>query len=163
MNRIVAYLAVFVAAAVPWLEVLFVVPAALLAGLGPVPTVVLAAAGNIVTLVPVVLLGERLRAWLRQRRARKRGVEAVEESGSSTRATRLMDRYGVPGLALLGPLVTGAHAAALVATGSGAAPRRTLAWMAAGVVLWSVGAAVLTVLGAEFVLGRGTAIDLPGT
>lgn len=162
MTRLLAYLAVFAAAAVPWLEVLLVVPAGLLAGLGPVPTVLIAAAGNIATLVPVVLLGERLRSWRRRRRARRHGTDEAEEPRAATRASRLMERYGVPGLALLGPLLTGAHAAALVATGSGASPRRTLAWMAAGVVAWSVGAAVLTVLGAEAFLSRGASLHLPG-
>lgn len=68
----------------------------------------------------------------------------------------------MPGLALLGPLVTGAHAAALVAVGSGAAPRRTLLWLSAGVAVWAVVAAGLTLLGAEVVLGGGSPPDLPG-
>lgn len=155
MSRLVAYLTVFAAAATPWLEVLLVVPAGLLAGLGTVPTVVIAAAGNIATLAPVVLLGGRLRTRLDRRRARR--------GRGAGRAARVMERYGLPGLALLGPLVTGAHLAALAATGSGARPGRTLAWMAAGVALWSVAAAVLTVLGIDVLDARGTVPDLaPG-
>jgi hypothetical protein len=155
VTRLAAYLTVFVAAATPWLEVLFVVPAGLLAGLGTVPTVIIAAAGNIATLVPVVLLGGRLRTWLDRRRdGRNRGAG---------RAARVMERYGLPGLAALGPLVTGAHLAALVATGSGAGPRRTLAWMAAGVAAWSVAAAALTVLGIDAFGARDTLPDLAGS
>lgn len=215
MSRLLAYLAVFAAAATPWLEVLFVVPAGVLGGLGPTPTVVIAAAGNIATLIPVVLLGERLRAWLDRRRQRRRPLAARDVDASmpaststpwgpgptawgsseaeasvapssgapacdapssgapssgapptgrraSGRARRVLERYGVPGLALLGPLVTGAHAAALVATGSGASPRRTLLWMSAGVVAWSIATGVLTVLGADMVLGRGAPVEVPG-
>jgi uncharacterized membrane protein len=158
VTRLAAYLAVFVAAATPWLEVLFVVPAGLLAGLGTVPTVVIAAAGNIATLVPVVLLGERLRAWLDRRRERR----GRDDRGAG-RAARVMERYGLPGLAALGPLVTGAHLAALVATGSGAGPRRTLAWMAAGVAVWSVAAGVLTVLGIDAFGARDVLPDLAGS
>lgn len=156
MTRLVAYLTIFFAAATPWLEVLFVVPAGLLAGLGTVPTVVIAAAGNIVTLVPVVLLGERLRARLDRRRARRHG-------GGQRRARRVLERYGLPGLAALGPLITGAHLAALVATGSGARPRQTLAWMAAGVAAWSVAAALLTLAGVGLFLDGDTTLRLPGT
>ncbi len=154
MTRLAAYLAVFLAAATPWLEVLFVVPAGLLAGLGPVPTVLIAAAGNIVTLIPVVLLGERLRGRLDRRRER--------HNRGAGRAARVMERYGLPGLAMLGPLLTGAHLAALVATGSGARPRQTLAWMAAGVAVWSVAAGVLTVLGIDAFGARDVLPDLAG-
>ena len=155
MTRLTAYLAVFLAAATPWLEVLFVVPAGLLAGLGPVPTVVIAAAGNVATLIPVVLLGGRLRGWLDRRRERR--------NRGAGRAARVMERYGLPGLAVLGPLVTGAHLAALVATGSGAGPRRTLAWMTAGVVAWSVAVGVLTVLGIDAFGARDVLPDLAGS
>lgn len=89
MSRLLAYLAVFVAAATPWIEVLLVVPAGVIGGLGAVPTVVVAAAGNIATLVPVVLLGERLHARIVRRRTRRRPTLAVpagaaEDGGDGT-------------------------------------------------------------------------------
>lgn len=144
VDRVIAYVLVAVAAGTPWLEVLLVVPAAIVAGLSPVPVVVLAAVGNIVTIVPVVLLADRVRAWLRRRRS---GEDSTPPRAG--RGQRVMERYGLPGLALLGPLVTGIHVAALVAVGAGASRRATLVWLSLGVLAWSIVMGVVSVVGLE--------------
>lgn len=159
MNETVAYLVVLVAAATPWLEVLIVVPAGIVAGLSPVATAVVGAVGNVATLVPLVLGGDRVRRWWRHRRD-------GEDSGPSrsirrgARARRLFDRYGLPGLAALGPLLTGIHLAAIVALAAGADRRRSLAWLAGGVIVWSALAAAATVLGVEALVDPGSLPDL---
>jgi hypothetical protein len=175
VSEVVAYLTVLIAAAIPWLEVLLVVPAGIIAGLPPVPTAVVAAVGNIATLVPLVLGGERLRAWWRARRRRRAadaagvpsaGVPAAgAEDGSapstrSGRATRLFDRYGLPGLAALGPLLTGVHVAAVVALAAGAQRRPTVVWLSAGVIAWSAIAAGATVFGIDALIDRDQVPDL---
>ena len=144
---LLAWVVVFLAAATPWLEVLFVVPAAIIAGL-PAPTVVVvAAAGNVATLVPLVFGLERMRAWWR----RRRGTPAAPGEGSARgeRARRVFDRYGLPGLAVLGPLVTGVHVAALAAIAVGAPRRATAVWLSGGVAVWAVLTGALTVFGVE--------------
>jgi membrane protein DedA with SNARE-associated domain len=156
MSELVAYLLVLVAAGTPWLEVLLVVPAGVLGGLPVVPTVVVATVGNVATLVPVVLAGDRLRERF-VRRARHRGREP---SGRGGRARRLLERYGVPGLAALGPLLTGAHLAAAVAMAAGANRRRALVWFASGVAVWAGIAGLLTVLGVDVLFDRTAAPDL---
>jgi uncharacterized membrane protein len=164
----VAYLTVLVAAATPWLEVLLVVPAGIIAGLPPAPTVVVAAIGNLATLVPLVIGGERLRRWWRARRHRAdpgpseqpEGPQSEAGSARDGRARRLFDRFGLPGLALLGPLLTGIHVAAIVALGAGADRRRTIVWLSAGVVLWAGLAAGATLLGLEAFIDRDRLPDL---
>ena len=144
---LLAWVVVFLAAATPWLEVLFVVPAAIIAGL-PAPTVVVvAAAGNVATLVPLVFGLERMRAWWR----RRRGAPDAPGAGSprGERARRVFDRYGLPGLAVLGPLVTGVHVAALAAIAVGAPRRATAVWLSGGVAVWAVLTGALTVFGVE--------------
>lgn len=144
---LLAWLLVFLAAATPWLEVLFVVPAAIIAGL-PAPTVVVvAAAGNVATLVPLVFGLERMRAWWR----RRRGAQHAQGEGSprGERARRVFDRYGLPGLAVLGPLVTGVHVAAMAAIAVGAPRRATAVWLSGGVAVWAVLTGALTVFGVE--------------
>ncbi len=155
---LLAWVVVFLAAATPWLEVLFVVPAAIIAGL-PAPTVVVvAAAGNVATLVPLVLGLERLRAWWRRRRG---GPEdAGQGSPRGARARRVFDRYGLPGLAVLGPLVTGVHVAALGAVAAGAPRRATVVWLSGGVVVWAAVTGVLTVLGLDLLFDPEQLPDL---
>ena len=196
MSELVAYLIVLGAAATPWLEVLFVVPAGILAGLPTVPTIMVASIGNLATLVPVVLAGGHLRdRFLRRRQQQHTGElrgsgetsehpQAAEGQGAELqgaesrgavhrdsahrdppegrggRAKRLFQRFGVPGLAVLGPLLTGVHVAAAVAMAGGAERRRTLAWLSGGVVVWGVAAGVLTVLGVDVLFDRESLPDL---
>jgi Ca2+/H+ antiporter, TMEM165/GDT1 family len=167
VNEALTYLAVLVAAAIPWLEVLLVVPAGILAGLPWGPTVAVAAVGNVATLVPVVVAADRLESWWRRRSdtAPAADGEGGEDGGVGRqgRARRLLDRYGVPGLAVLGPLLTGAHLAAAVAMAAGADRRRALVWFVSGVVAWALLAGVLTILGVGAFAERGGVPDLiPG-
>jgi len=143
-----AYVLVFLAAAIPVIEVLVVVPAGILAGLAPVPVLLLALAGNLSTVVLVILAGDRMAAWWRARRATRSGGErTVTERPRMVRARHLAQRWGVPGLGLLAPLTTGSHLASVAALATGAGQRRVLAWMTIGLVLWSVVVAVATTLG----------------
>lgn len=140
-----SYALVFLAAATPAVEVLVVVPAAVLAGMPPVPTTLLAFAGNLSTVVLVAVAGDQLIAWRRRRRPGK----AEQTSRRSQRARELARRWGVPGLALLAPVTTGTHIAALAALTTGATTRYVLQCMTAGLAVWAVAAAITTVLGLE--------------
>ncbi len=176
MSELAAYVTVFVAAAIPWLEVLLVVPAGIVAGLPAIPTVVVGAAGNATTLVPLVLGGDRLRSWWRDRRHRRTdpshvdsdaarsepSAEPDDPAGRGGRARRLYGRFGLPGLALLGPLLTGVHVAALAALAAGSTRRPTLGWLLGGIVLWAGLAAVATVYGIESFVDPDDLPDLFG-
>jgi hypothetical protein len=138
-----SYAMVFIAAATPVIEVLVVIPTAIVAGLHPVPTTALALAGNLSTVAVAVLAGDRLVGWWRRRRPRP----AERSGGRSERARRLARRWGVPALALLAPISTGSHIAALAALATGAARRRVLCWMAAGLAVWATATGVAAALG----------------
>lgn len=138
-----SYLLVFIAAATPVLEVLVVIPAAVLAGMPPGPTTVVAIVGNLSTVVLVGVAGDRLLAWWRARRP----VKDRQPSRRTQRARELAQRWGVPGLAFLAPLTTGTHIAVVAALTTGASRRRVLQWMTAGLVFWAVAVAVAAVAG----------------
>lgn len=157
MELVLAFLAVFVAAAVPTVEILFVIPAGVLAGLPAVPTALVATVGNLTTLVPVIAGGERLR----RRWARRRGRDPASDDASPRRqrVRRMVARFGVPGLALLAPIVTGVHVAALGAVATGARRGLILAWFAASLAVWAIVIALLVVLGVDAFTDPG---QLPG-
>ncbi len=140
-----SYLVVFVAAAIPVVEVLVVVPVGILAGLSPAPTAIVALAGNLSTVALVAVGGDRLAGWWRRRRP----VEHRQPSRRSQRARALAQRWGVPGLALLAPLTTGSHIATVAALATGSESRRVLRWMAAGLAVWSAAAAAATAAGVD--------------
>lgn len=138
-----SYVLVFLAAATPIVEVLVVIPAAVLAGMEPVPVTVVALAGNLSTVVLVVVAGDRLLRWWRRRRPSRDD----EPSRRAVRARVLAQRWGVPGLAILAPITTGTHIATVAALATGVSSRRTLWWMTAGLVVWAAAVAVATVGG----------------
>ncbi|MDP8974044.1 MAG: small multi-drug export protein [Actinomycetota bacterium] len=106
-------------------------------GLPPILSGAASIAGGLVGAVLTVVAGERLQRWIYARPWLSKRRKRVE---------RLWDRYGVVGVALQAPILTGAPLATLIALGLGAPPKRLLFWMSVSVVLWGVvitGAAVL--------------------
>jgi hypothetical protein len=93
-------------------------------------------------------------------------AQAPDEGGTeprsrgAARARRVFERYGLPGLAALGPLLTGVHIAAVVALAAGARRRPMLAWLAGGVVVWAIVAAGATLLGIESLVDPDALPDL---
>lgn len=160
---------VFLGGAVPWLEAIIIIPAGVLGGLPVLPVVLAGVAGNLLTVWLAAVYGQRLRDWwvrrgARQKEGRAPGREPRATGGSHEaeprrdrrreRIERVMNRWGMPGLAVLGPLGLGTQVSALAAVAMGVSARTTFLWVGAGTVGWSVAAAALTVSGASF-LGIG--------
>ncbi len=106
-------------------------------GLYPTLSGAVSIASAVVGVTLVVVAGERLQGliyhsrWLAKRRAR------IE---------RVWKRYGIPGVALQAPLLTGPLLATILALSLGAPPRILLYWMFASIALWGfvlTGAAAL--------------------
>ncbi len=98
-------------------------------GLSPFLSGAVSIASAVVGVTLVVVAGERLQGRIyRSRRLAKR----------RTRIERVWKRYGIPGVALQAPLLTGPLLATILALGLGAPPRPLLYWMFASIVLWGV-------------------------
>lgn len=119
-------------------------PAGALMRLQPLLVCLAAALGAVSGGTVVILLGERVKAWLERRRKR----EKLEERRGLL--YRIWQRYGVIGWGLLSPLLVGSPLGAALGLVLGAPPRRLLPWLAAGSVLWSIVFSVLTALGSHF-------------
>ncbi|MNP55635.1 hypothetical protein D3C76_1502960 [compost metagenome] len=86
----------------------------------------------------IVLLGllfHTYRNW-RDKRRLKKGI--VEESKRETRAKNLWERFGLPGLALLAPVLVGTDLAALMALTFGSSRTRVIGWMGVSLAVWTV-------------------------
>lgn len=160
-------LGAFLGGAVPWVEAIVVIPVVILAGGPVVPAVALAILGNLLTVWVAAVFGERVRGWwVRRRQARREKVR--EENGGvepdpqhrerwdrrMERINRVMRRWGMPGLAILGPLGLGTQFSALAAVAVGQSSRAAFIWVGAGTIGWSLASAALTVAGVS-VLGIG--------
>ncbi len=143
------YVLVFVLAAIPWFEILLVIPVAIALGMNPVAVGLLAFLGNALPIYGIVAFHRRITAWLDRRR-----MSADEQSSRTERARRIWDRYGLPGLALAGPIATGIHLAAVIALALGGSGRRVSAWMTVSLALWTVVLVAASAMGASL-LGFG--------
>lgn len=132
-SGLVRYLLVFVFAAIPVIEILVVIPIAIGLGLDPLATGVFAFAGNVLSVYALVLFYRRVSRWL----ARRRDGE-TELGDRYARARRLWERYGLPGLSVASPVLTGVHIAALVALLAGSRSRDVAGWMTVGILLWTI-------------------------
>jgi len=168
-NVLIELLGVFAAGATPWLEALLVVPVGVSAGL-PFGAVMLAAlSGNVLTIAVAIWFGEAIRdAWVRRkkRRALGRGDPPASEalppinsdadaSAPPGRARRVFERWGLPGLAILGPLGLGTQVSAALAVALGQSRRSTFLWISVSTGVWALVAGVLA-LGGLRLLGMGT-------
>ncbi|MBT2688168.1 small multi-drug export protein [Bacillus sp. ISL-47] len=142
------YILVFILAAIPWIEIAAVIPIAIVKGLNPLLVAVLSFGGNFLTVFLLIVLFERFQL----RRSKKKGPEE-KESGRAKRGKKIWNRYGLPGLALAGPILIGTHIAAAIAMGLGAKKQWTTLWMVVSLVLWSGIFAIATQYGFEFFLG----------
>ena len=139
------YLGIFLAGAIPWFEAIAVVPAGILFGLDPVLTVLAAATGNIITIAVFAYAGDKIRAWAINRR---HNSEQESKSVRFDKAQRAFDKYGIYGMAVLGPILIGTQFAAAVSVAAGVKPFKVTLLISVAMVIWAAGLAwALVVLG----------------
>ncbi len=115
-------------------------------GLSPILSGAASIASGPVGAVLSVVAGERLQRWIYARPWLSEHRKRVE---------RLWNRYGVVGVALQAPILTGAPLATPIALGLGlgAPPKSLLLGMSISVVLWGVVVTGVAVLGFSLIDG----------
>lgn len=115
------YILVFLLGATPWVEIAAVIPLSIIAGLNPILVGLIAFLGNLSTVYLLIIFFEKFREW----RKRKKG-EDQPKSKRQARAVGIWNKYGLPGLSLLGPLLIGSHVAVFIGLLFGAKKQTTL-------------------------------------
>jgi uncharacterized membrane protein len=113
------------------------VPTGMALGLGALMAGLMTGLGAVVSAVFVIGVGSRFRDWLVER-FRKKDGEQKQPKGREKKLYQIWERYGVVGLGLMAPLLTGVPLGAAIGIVLGAPPHRLLVWMSAGAVLWTV-------------------------
>lgn len=157
-TQIWQYILLFGLAATPWLEVFLVVPLGIAWGLNPIAVGVVGFLGNWIPILLIAAFFEQLKNWMRRRRALKKGVsldeideaEVVPETKAS-RARKIWDRYGIPGLALIAPSLVGTDIAAVLALTFGSSKRWVVLWMTISLALWTILLSVGSHYGLDFI------------
>ncbi len=140
------YMTLFVLAAIPWIELLLVIPAGVAMGLAPLPVALAVFTGNALPVFLIVFGHERWRKW----RSAHPPVEKSEQvSTRNARALGIWNKYGLPGLALAGPLVTGIHLATVIALFFKPERHKLIFWMTFSLFAWTLGVVVVCYAGLE--------------
>lgn len=140
------YFLIFLGAAIPWLEIALVIPIGIVSGLSPIWVMILAFVGNMLTVGLLIIGFDKFKIWWIKRQEAK----GKTKSKRSDRAKKIWSRYGLPGLALLGPILIGTHIAAFIGMTLGASKKWTTLWMTVSIALWTLVFGILTALGFDF-------------
>ncbi|WP_337002881.1 MULTISPECIES: small multidrug efflux protein [unclassified Microbacterium] len=151
-------LIVALAGAVPFIEGEGAAGIGIIGGIPPVIAAVAAIVGNFVCVAVLVLAGSGARqAIINRSRAKEAvavgaGTSTIEpdvEPESDRRAARTQkfqrafERYGVPGVSLLGPLLLPTHFTATMLAASGIGKARILFWQAVAIIGWTTVVSVI--------------------
>ena len=97
-------------------------------------------------LLPGVYCTNPCKDWYNKRQEAK----GKTQNKKSERAKRIWNKYGLPGLALLGPILIGTHIAAFIGMTLGATKKNTTIWLTISIAVWTLAFGILTVLGFDF-------------
>ena len=169
--ELVQPLIVALAGAVPFIEGEGAVTIGILGGINPVVAAIAAVAGNFICVMAVVLLTARARAAVVNRQRAKAMVAAdgtlvaaeqvaAQNDGGGTRKAarrekfqRAFERYGVPGVSLLGPLLLPTMFTATMLVTVGVGKVRVLIWQAVAIIAWTTLFALLITGVVQFAAG----------
>ena len=112
------------------IELWAAIPAGTALKLHPLLNGLAAGLGAIIGALLVILIGDRLRNWLLKKKENKQKNKG--------QIYRIWNKYGVIGLGMLSPLITGASLGAAMGISLGASPKRLLFWMSIGIVFWTI-------------------------
>ena len=140
-----AYVLVFLLAAVPFVEAIALTPIAIVGGLHVIPVFLLAILGNLVTVYFVIIFIDKIKQWRKKRKG-----EQNEDGKRSARAQKLWKKYGLPGLALIGPFFVGSHLTAFSSLLFGGTKKTVTMWMTISIVGWSLAFALIAFFGIDF-------------
>lgn len=145
-----SWLAVLLVSAIPFVESYFGSAIGVAVGLPGVVAVAAAVAGNAVSMLAFVLSADRARSTAIERRGGGSG-----RSEKRQRLRRIFDRFGVPGVSLLGQTMLPSQITSAAMVGFGASTRKVIAWQLVSIVLWGALFAALAGLGVDLLGGRG--------
>jgi hypothetical protein len=149
-------LIVALAGAIPFIEGEGAVAIGIIGGINPVIAAIAAIVGNFVCVAILVIASSGARTAIvnrsrtRQAAVAGGGTVVEDETQVAPRNTarrekfqRAFERYGVPGVSLLGPLLLPTHFTATMLAASGVGKARILIWQAVAIIGWTTIVAVI--------------------
>lgn len=126
----VQVLAVSLVSAIPFVESYFGSAIGVVAGMPLWLAVPAAVVGNWISMFVLVLLADKTRGRFAKPYA--------EKSKKRERFERLFNRWGVPGVSLIGQTVLPSQVTSAAMVGAGASPRQVILWQSISIVIWGL-------------------------
>lgn len=142
------WIAVMIVSAIPFVESYFGAAIGVAIGLHPAIAIASAVVGNVISMLVFVLGTHATRAKVRD----VRGSDAAEESPRRQRLRRAFDRFGVPGVSLMGQALLPSQITSAAMVGFGASKNAVIFWQVISIILWGVLFGVLAHLGLSALL-----------
>ncbi|MBP1325569.1 hypothetical protein JOF28_000801 [Leucobacter exalbidus] len=132
LPEIFQWVGVLLMGAIPFIESYFGSAIGILAGVHPAVAIPAAIVGNIISMLIFVLSAHGVRSKVGQ------GREAKELSPRREKLRARFDRYGVPGVSLLGQLILPSQITSAAMVSFGAAKNSVILWQVISIILWGV-------------------------
>lgn len=139
------WLGVMIVSAIPFVESYFGSVIGVAIGLGPVVAILIAVIGNVISMLAFVYGAGALRDKATKNREK-------ETSPRRQRIKRMFDRFGVPGVSLLGQTVLPSQITSMAMVSFGANRNTVAVWQIISIILWGVLFGVLATLGVNVAL-----------
>ena len=143
------WLGVFAAGAIPFVESYFGSVIGILTGITPPVAVAAAVLGNIATMLAMVLSAHAVRGRVVR--------EPKQSSPKRQRVRRTFDKYGVPGVSLLGQAILPSQITSAAMVSFGAPKKTVIVWQIISIALWGIAFGILATLGADLIGSRSRA------
>lgn len=128
---------VILIAALPFVESYFGSTIGIIAGVNPAVAVLAAVIGNTASMLLLVFGAHKLRSRFAKR----------EPKRSTRRLRKMFDRWGVPGVSLLGQTVLPSQITSMAMVSFGASRNAVAGWQIVSIVMWGTLFGILTVAG----------------
>lgn len=142
------WLGVMLLGAIPFVESYVGSIVGVLAGVPPVVAIAAAIIGNIVSMLAFVLTAHRVRTRV------TRDQEEPERSPRRQKLKERFDRWGVPGVSLLGQLVLPSQITSAAIVSFGASRNAVILWQTISIIMWGVVCGGLAAIGLNLFEGR---------
>ncbi len=137
---------VMLAGAIPFVESYFAGPLGIVAGMVPALAIAAAIVGNVISMVIVVLLAGRVRT--------ASGADQKELTPRRQRFKDRFDRWGVPGVSLLGQTLLPSQITSGLMVGFGASRQQVIIWQIVSIILWGLAFGLLAIGGVALLDAR---------
>jgi membrane protein YqaA with SNARE-associated domain len=135
------WVGIILASAIPFIESYFGSIIGILAGINPVIAILAAIIGNTLSMIIVVLSAHHIRTSVTKRQNPKPPTPRKE------RLRKQFDKYGVPGVSLLGQTILPSQMTAAAMVSFGASKNSVILWQIISITLWGIAFGALAALG----------------